>query len=126
MLNNRRTHTTIPAADIDRAVRWYEEKLGWKPTRRSPGGVSYGTLEDTRFVIYPSPNAGKAPQTVMGFRIADIEADVQGLKQVGVVFEEYDLPGFKTVGSIATTGDVRAAWFRDSEGNILGIVQLAE
>ena len=48
------------------------------------------------------------------------------LTQSGVVFEEYDLPGFKTVDSIATTGDVRAAWFRDSEGNILGIVQLAE
>ena len=119
MLNERRTHTTIPAADIDRAVRWYEEKLGWKPTRRLPSGVSYGTPEDTRFVIYPSPNAGKAPQTVMGFRTADLKAH-------GVVFEEYDLPGLKTVGSIAAMGDVRAAWFRDSEGNILGIVRLAE
>ena len=72
MLNERRPHTTIPAADIDRAVRWYEEKLGWKPRRRSPSGVSYGTPEDIRFVIYPSPNAGQAPQTVMGFRTADI------------------------------------------------------
>jgi catechol 2,3-dioxygenase-like lactoylglutathione lyase family enzyme len=126
MLNDRRTHTTIPAADIDRAVRWYEEKLGWKPTRRSSGGVSYGTADDTRFVIYPSPNAGKAPQTVMGFRTADIEADVRGLKQRGVIFEEYDFPGLKTIDSIATTADVRAAWFRDSEGNILGIVQLPE
>ena len=126
MLEDRRTHTTIPAADVDRAVRWYEEKLGWKPTRRSSNGVSYGTPDDTRFVIYPSPNAGKAPQTVMGFRTSDIDGDVRALKVRGVVFEAYDFPGLKTVDSIATTGDVKAAWFRDSEGNILGIVQLAE
>jgi catechol 2,3-dioxygenase-like lactoylglutathione lyase family enzyme len=126
MLNERGTHTTIPAADLDRAVRWYEEKLGWKPTRRLPNGVSYGTPEDIRFVIYPTPNAGKAPQTVMGFRTDDLEGDVRDLKQRGVVFEEYDLPNLKTVNSIATMGDIRAAWFRDSEDNILGIVKLSE
>lgn len=126
MLNERQPHTTIPAADLDRAVRWYEEKLGWKPTRRLTSGVSYGTPEDTRFVIYMSPNAGKAPQTVMGFRTTDLEGDVRDLKRRGVVFEEYDLPNLKTVNSIATTGEIQAAWFRDSEGNILGIVRLSE
>jgi catechol 2,3-dioxygenase-like lactoylglutathione lyase family enzyme len=126
MLNDRPTHTTIPAADMDRAVRWYEEKLGWTPAHRSPGGVSYGKPDDIRFVLYPSPNAGKAPQTVMGFRTADIEGDVRDLRARGVVFEEYDLPNLKTVGSIATMGEVRAAWFRDSEGNILGLVRLPQ
>jgi catechol 2,3-dioxygenase-like lactoylglutathione lyase family enzyme len=124
MLTERPVHTTIPAADMDRAIRWYDEKLGFKPTERTAGGAMYHAAEATRFIIYPTPNAGKAPQTVMGFMTPDIEAEVRGLKARGVVFEEYDFPGLKTVNSIANTGPARAAWFRDSEGNILGVVQL--
>jgi hypothetical protein len=60
----------------------------------------------------------------MGFSVADIEAAVADLQAVGIVFEEYDFPGLKTEGSIAKTGDVRAAWFKDSEGNMIGLVQL--
>ena len=60
----------------------------------------------------------------MGWATGDIEREVAELKARGVVFEEYDTPYLKTVGSIATTGPNRAAWFKDSEGNILGIVQM--
>jgi hypothetical protein len=62
----------------------------------------------------------------MGFSTSDIESEVRDLKARGVVFEEYDFPTLKTVDSIATAGPVRSAWFRDSEGNIVGVVQLAE
>lgn len=124
MLTERRTHTTIPAADMQRARRWYADKLGFEPIRDLPSGLMYETAMGTRFVVYPSPNAGQAPQTCMGFATDDIAADVSELKERGVVFEEYDFPTLKTVDSIATNGPVRSAWFRDSEGNILGIVQL--
>ncbi len=123
MLSERRIHTTIPAADMDRAVRWYEEKLGFKPLQKLPGATMYRAADDSRFVLYPTPNAGKAPQTVMGFTTLDVESDVLDLKARGVVFEEYDFPELKTIDSIAIRGPVRSAWFRDSEGNILGIVQ---
>jgi predicted enzyme related to lactoylglutathione lyase len=126
MLTERRVHTTIPASDMDRAMRWYEEKLGFKPYERQAGVAMYRAAGDTRFILYPTPNAGKAPQTVMGFTTPDIEAEVRALKSRGIVFEDYDFPGLKTVNSIATTGNTRAAWFRDSEGNILGVVQLPE
>lgn len=124
MLTDRRIHSTIPAADLGRARRWYEERLGFVPIRELPGGLMYEAAEGTRFVIYPTPNAGQSPNTLMGFATSDIEAEVRELKARGVVFEDYDFPTLKTVDSIATTGPTRAAWFRDSEGNIIGIVQL--
>jgi catechol 2,3-dioxygenase-like lactoylglutathione lyase family enzyme len=126
MLTERRVHTTIPAADMERAMRWYEEMLGFKPTRTLPGASIYRAADGTQFTLYPTPNAGKAPQTVMGFTSPDVETDVRELKARGVVFEEYDFPNLKTVDSIATMGPVRSAWFRDSEGNILGIVQFPD
>jgi catechol 2,3-dioxygenase-like lactoylglutathione lyase family enzyme len=124
MLTTRRVHATIPAADLDRARRWYEQMLGFRPVRELPGGLMYDAGEGTRFIIYPTPNAGKSPNTQMGFATPDIDAEVRELKDRGVVFEEYDYPTLKTVDSIATVGPTRSAWFRDSEGNIIGVVQL--
>ena len=126
MLTERRVHTTLPASDMARARAWYAEKLGFEPMLDLPSGMMYEAAEGTRFVLFPSPNAGQAPQTCMGFATSDIEGDVRDLKAKGVTFEEYDTPNFKTVDSIATAGPTRSAWFRDSEGNILGIVQLPE
>ena len=61
----------------------------------------------------------------MGFMVADIDAEVRDLKQRGVLFAQYDFPGFDKTTSIADVGGVRAAWFKDSEGNLLGLVQQA-
>jgi hypothetical protein len=85
----------------------------------------YEAGDGTRFQLYPTPNAGQAPQTVMGLTTNQIEVDVRELAARGVVFEEYDLPDLKTVDSIATADNARAAWFRDSEGNILGLAQFS-
>jgi catechol 2,3-dioxygenase-like lactoylglutathione lyase family enzyme len=126
VLTDRRVHATIPAADLARARTWYSEKLGFEPIRELPGGLMYDAADGTRFVIYPTPNAGKSPNTLMGFATDDIEAEVRDLKARGVVFEEYDYPTLKTVDSIATVGPTRSAWFRDSEGNIIGVVRLPE
>ena len=126
MLTELRVHTTIPATDMDRAMRWYEEKLGFKPVWKRVVGAMYEAGDGTRFQLYPTPNAGQAPQTVMGLTTNQIEADVREFKARGVVFEEYDLPDLKTVDSIATADNARAAWFRDSEGNILGLAQFPE
>jgi len=126
VLTELRVHSTITASDMARARAWYAEKLGFEPILDLPSGMMYEAAEGTRFVVFPYPNAGQAPQTCMGFATSDIEREVRDLKTRGVTFEEYDLPNFKTVDSIATAGPTRSAWFRDSEGNILGIVQLPE
>ncbi len=123
MLTNFKIHSTIPAHDLARARKYYADKLGFTVTREMPGGLVY-EYNGTWFLLYPSSGAGTAQHTVAGWVVDNIEAEVAQLKTRGVVFEEYDLPGLKTVNGIATIGSDLAAWFKDSEGNILGIIQL--
>lgn len=121
MLSTRRIFPTIPAADLNRARRWYEEKLGLTPRSEEPMGLLYDLGGGTGFLLYPTPNAGKAPNTLATFSSTDVAGDLVRLRERGVVFEEYDLPGLKTVNGIATIGGRDGAWFKDSEGNILAI-----
>ena len=121
MLSGRSVYATIPAADLERASRWYEEKLGLHPVKREEMGLVYELGHGTGFLLYPTSNAGKAPNTLATFSSTDVRSDVAALKARGVVFEDYDFPGLKTEGGIARLGDRTAAWFKDSEGNILAI-----
>jgi catechol 2,3-dioxygenase-like lactoylglutathione lyase family enzyme len=121
MLKDRRCATTIAVADIDRAVAWYRDKLGFEPVEKTEGGVVYECAGGTRFSLYPSPFAGTAQSTLMGWETAELESDMEELRGRGVTFEEYDLPGLKTENGIADMGGERGAWFKDSEGNILAL-----
>lgn len=121
MLGNRRAAATIPAADLDRAKKWYAEKLGLSPTQEMDAGAIYRLGEGSGFLLYPTEHAGKAPNTLMTFESSDVDGDVAALKERGVSFMDIDEGGLKTVNSVATLGDLKAAWFKDSEGNILAI-----
>jgi catechol 2,3-dioxygenase-like lactoylglutathione lyase family enzyme len=123
MINATRVDATIPVSDLDRAVRWYREKLGLEPVRQDKDmGAIYRLPGGSGFMLYPTPtNAGKAPNTLMSFDVPGVAAEVASLKKAEVVFEEYDMPGLKTVNGIATFGDMHAAWFKDADGNILAI-----
>jgi catechol 2,3-dioxygenase-like lactoylglutathione lyase family enzyme len=121
MLADRRVYATIPAADLDRARRWYEEKLGLTPRTREEVGLIYELGEGTGFLLYPTSFAGSAANTLASFSSTDIEGDVAALEARGVVFEDYDLPGLRTENHIATFGARHGAWFKDSEGNILAL-----
>jgi len=123
MLSKFRVYATVPASDIDRAMRWYEEKLGFKPREKTPGGCIYEAGEGSAFTLYPTDNAGKSPATLLGFEVSDLAAEMSDLRKRGVKFEDYDLPNLKTKEGIATMGPARIAWFKDSEGNILSVVQ---
>src|SRR5258706_9960895 len=112
MLGDYPVHSTIPAHDLERARRFYAEKLGLSPTDETPGGLTY-VSGDVTFLLYPSQGAGTAQHTVMGWSVPDIEEAVAELKSNGVKFEEYDMPGLKTVNSVAMTGPAKAAWFKD-------------
>ena len=123
MLSNIAIHATLPAQDLARAKQFYAEKLGLTPVAESPAALDYecgGTL----FSLFPSQGRSSGEFTQAGWRTDDIEALVKDLKSRGLTFVEYDQPDFKTVNSIATLGSVRAAWFKDSEGNLLGLAQL--
>ena len=126
MLADRPIHTALPAIDLERARRFYAEKLGLIPEIELPDrrdGLFYRCGGGTRFLVFPSPNAAGGIHTQMTWKTNNIEADVAALKARGVVFEEYDTPEVKTVNSVATIGQSKGAWFKDSEGNLLALGQ---
>ena len=123
MLQRSPMYAYLPAKDVARARKFYEEKLGFKPKEESAGGVVYEFAGHTACYLYPTPNAGTSMASQAFWQVDDVEREVTELKARGVTFEEYDVPGLKTVNSIATGGGAKTAWFRDSEGNILAVVQ---
>lgn len=123
MLQSSPVYAYIPAANLERARAFYEQKVGFAPTREVAGGVVYQAADHTAAFLYPTPNAGTSKASQAFWQVADVEREVSELKARGVVFEEYDMPGLKTVNSIATGGGAKAAWFKDSEGNIMAIIQ---
>jgi predicted enzyme related to lactoylglutathione lyase len=122
MLVDNPVHTALPATDLERAKHFYAEKLGLSVEREAPEGVFFHS-GNTRFLVFPSQGTPSGTHTQMGWTVDDIEAEVSDLKSSGVVFEEYDFEGFDRDKGIATTGPAKAAWFKDSEGNLLGLVE---
>jgi catechol 2,3-dioxygenase-like lactoylglutathione lyase family enzyme len=111
---------TLPAKDLERAKSFYADKLGLKPTEEGPEGITY-RLGNGAFTLFESTGAPSGDHTQLGIEVDDLEAAVEELRGRGLVFEEYDLPGFKTVNGIAEIEGERGAWFKDSEGNLLAI-----
>src|SRR3954453_12049527 len=131
MLQQARMAPRLPAQALERARRWYAEKLGLEPVDERPGGLLY-RIASCDFALFASAGASPGTFTQMGFEVDDIDATAAELKARGVVFEEVDVPGLETVGGIAdiegnypskNARGERGGWFRDSEGNLLGIGQ---
>lgn len=131
LLRSSRIATRLPAVDLRRARVFYAEKLGLEPVEERPGGLLYRCASG-EFALFESSGSSSGTFTQMAFDVDDLDAVVAELRTRGVTFEEYDLPGLTTADGIADVegnypskggkGE-RAAWFRDSEGNILGIGQ---
>jgi catechol 2,3-dioxygenase-like lactoylglutathione lyase family enzyme len=123
MLNEKRTYTTIPVSDLERAKRFYSEILGMHAEMVTEGGIMYGS-GGTQFFVYPSGYRASG-HTQMSWQVDDIEAEVAVLKQKGISFEEFERPGIKSVGGIYQSGpSVKTAWFKDPDGNLLGLTQI--
>ena len=125
MLANSDLLTPLPASDMARAKRFYKEALGLEPVAEDPGGAHYRS-GSSWFDLYASPYAGVAKHTLAAWIVENIEEAMQQLRSRGVEFEEIDLPSLKTVNGVAEFEHERAAWFKDSEGNILAISQLTK
>lgn len=125
MLTTSRVEANIPAADLGRARAFYADKLGLTPTRELAGvNLVYRTEGGSTFNLYETEFAGQAGHTIAQWHVDDIEVEVRDLKARGVVFEVYGLPGVRWDGEIATLDGLgRAAWFKDSEGNVMCIDQ---
>lgn len=124
MFANRNATAMIPASDLARAQKWYADKLGLKPAEdQGEMGAAYALGGGTRAFLYPTQFAGTAQHTILSFDSTDLVADMQALRARGVTFLDYDLPGLKTENGLAELGEMKVAWAKDSEGNILGFVE---
>ena len=124
VLADARVSAGLPASDLARATAFYEETLGLRKTQESEGSVMFTCGAGTMLFVYPSEFAGTNQATAAGFEVGDIEAAMDELRGKGVTFEDYDLPGLRTVDGVATIGTSKSAWFKDAEGNILALVQM--
>jgi|ERR671925_550599 predicted enzyme related to lactoylglutathione lyase len=117
-----RAAATLPAQDLVRAKAWYSEKFGLKPSGFDPlGGAIYELSGGTGFLLFQSSGQPSGTHTQMSIEVQEFDTTFRDLKARGVKFEDYDLPGLKTVNGVATFGDLKAAWFKDSEGNLVSL-----
>jgi len=130
MLKDARVATRLPAQDLERARTFYSEKLGLDPAEERPGGLLYRCAGGD-FALFQTAGAPSGDHTQMAFEVNDLEAVVAELRGRGLSLEEYEMPGMSTVDGITEVpgnypskgAGERAVWFRDSEGNLIGLGQ---
>ena len=119
----------LPSCRISRCPTWLgradftNSRSASSPGRWSPGGVVYECGKGSWVFLYPSGGAGTSKASQAFWQVEDLEAEVKALKDRGVIFEDYDMPGLKTVNGIAATPGNKAAWFKDPDGNIMALIQ---
>ena len=119
-------HVAITVSDLDRSIAWYQDKLDLKPVEEDQAGNMWFETGGERWFVYESQFAGTNQATAAAWLVNDLTGTVAGLRGRGVVFEEYDMGEFKTEDGVLTLPDgSKGAWFKDSEGNILGMFQQA-
>ncbi|MGM9425143.1 VOC family protein [Hydrogenophaga sp. MI9] len=121
MLSDSTVTTMLPVKDMARARAFYEGCLGLKPGGLKPDGKFVYMVAGSTLALFPKPEGTKADHTAISFRVPDIAVSIEKLKHAGVVFEDYDFPGLKTVNHVCVLGAEKAAWFKDTEGNYLCI-----
>jgi predicted enzyme related to lactoylglutathione lyase len=124
MLNKAPVTTILPVIQMDRAREFYEKRLGLAPRGfAADGNFIFACGGEATIALIPKPQGTRAEHTALSFEVEDVVREVKELERRGVVFEDYDLPGLKTVEHVCVIGSDRAAWFKDTEGNILCVHQ---
>ena len=122
MLTDAPVTTMLPVKDLNRAREFYEKKLGLKPLGlRQDGKFQFAGGSGGVIALFPKEGGTKADHTAVSFQVKNVEEAIKSLQQRGVVFEDYDFPGLKTVNHVCVLGSEKAAWFKDTEGNYLCI-----
>ena len=123
MLADKSTYCSLPVSDLERARAFYRDRLGLREAMVTDGGVMYSS-GTTQFFVYPSRFRASG-HTQMSWTVADIKAEVAALKAAGIEFENFDMPGVTSVDGISQVGpNVWTAWFKDPDGNLLGLTQI--
>ncbi|MFI6154978.1 VOC family protein [Kitasatospora sp. NPDC051170] len=123
MLGDAPVLAMIPATNLARAKTFYTDTLGLKLVDETDEDVTFES-GGIQFGMYETPSGGQAAHTLASFKVADLDAEMAALRGRGITFEDYDFPGLKTENGVATgSNGLRAAWFKDSEGNILCVAE---
>ncbi|MFE7593688.1 VOC family protein [Kitasatospora sp. NPDC057512] len=122
MLGDAPLQAVIPATDLARAKAFYTDTLGLKLAEEGEEEFVCD-CGGTQFTVYRTPSGGQAAHTLASFKVTDLDGEMAGLRDRGITFEEYDFPGLQTVDGVAEGEGMRAAWFKDSEGNIVCVSQ---
>ena len=120
MISNAQLTPVLPVADVSRAAGFYRDRLGLKDAGQDPGGNHLvQTGSGTLIALMPAEAGAQSAHTVLTFEVQDIDNEIRDLESRGVGFYDYDLPNLKTKDHVADMGAEKAAWFADTEGNIL-------
>lgn len=123
MLGNKDLVATIAVKNLDTARKFYEGTLGLRPVDAEDGELIVFKSGNSTLNVYRSQYAGTNKATAVTWLVGDdVEGVVRALKAKGVSFEHYDMPNMKRQGDIHVTGDIKVAWFKDPDGNILNVV----
>ncbi|KQW07811.1 glyoxalase [Leifsonia sp. Root4] len=122
MLGFTNVMAVLPASDLERARGYYKDKLDLEPEMSEDGALIYN-IAGARVMLYETSFAGTAQNTALTLEADNLDATMAELRNRGVVFEEYDMPGLKTENGVASMGTERGAWFVDSERNIIGVIE---
>jgi catechol 2,3-dioxygenase-like lactoylglutathione lyase family enzyme len=122
MLRNTDATATLAVKDLDAAARFYEETLGLSRAGHEGDEAIMFESGHTTINVYRSSFAGTNKATALTWTVDDVEDVVSTLKAKGVKFEHYDLPDTRRVGDLHISGDIKVAWFKDPDGNILSVV----
>ncbi len=123
MLQHAPMYAYLPAQDLARARHFYEQQLGFRPIQPDDNGVTYEFAGQTACFLYVTPNAGSSKASQAFWRVADVDREIAELKSRGVTFEAYPMEGTRSPSGAITAGGAKAAWFKDTEGNILALIQ---
>lgn len=125
MLSEHNVTAVVAVKDLDVAKRFYGEVLGLSADREDGGGVMFKSGSGGIYVYVSPDNAGTNRATAAAWNVDDIEGTVEELKGKGVIFEHYDMPGVERSGDVHLMGEVKGAWFKDPDGNILNLVDMS-
>jgi catechol 2,3-dioxygenase-like lactoylglutathione lyase family enzyme len=122
MLSNRDAVANLAVKNVQAAKKFYEGTLGLKQVDAEGSELIVFESGNTKLNVYESKEAGTNKATAVTWAVDDVESEVSALKAKGVKFEHYDMPGLKRQGDVHIGGDMKVAWFKDPDGNILNIV----
>jgi catechol 2,3-dioxygenase-like lactoylglutathione lyase family enzyme len=124
MLGDATVSAMIPVNDLERGRAFYTDTLGLKVLEEMAGeAINLEAANGTSVTLYRTPSAGQAAHTLATFDVANMNAEMEELRARGVTFEEYDFGEWKTENGVMIDGTFKGSWFKDPDGNIIGLIQ---